>query len=122
MNFRVPFLLCLFVLIAAVIADEYAVKMKLKECFDKELDKRNKEAPRDIKLSDENLEKMKAIVRAEIDKEPLKKHSPEEQKNSFVEMEQEAKKVLPGIPQDSIDMILRIVRAKSMHCSKEVFS
>lgn len=120
MNYRALFLLCLLVLIATVTADEKAQKAKLKSCVLKEMDKENKEAAADLKLSPSELQKLKTIVTTEIDKEPLKKHNDEEQAKCFKEMEDAAKKDLPTVSQEAVDKILHKVNDMSMHCLKEM--
>lgn len=116
----VKVILLIFLLFHVVSCDEAAQKTKLKACFGKEMDKENLGAPADLKLNDSQLYKMKRIVYYEIDKEPLKKHTPEEQKKCYKDMEDAAKTSIPEVKQEAIDKILHKVHDMSMHCVKEL--
>lgn len=114
--------LFLFWFIYIVNCDEFAMKTKLKDCFSKEMDKENSASSFDLKLNDQQLKEFKKIVHNEIDKEPLKKHTPEEQKKSYKDMEDAAKKSIPEVKQEAIDKILHKIHDMFMHCLYEMGS
>lgn len=112
-----------FLFLAAMVtveASDADKKKHLKECFSKEMDKENKDASADLKLTDDQLEKIKIIVYDEINKEPLKRHSEDEQKSCYKRMEEAAKVSMPEVKQEKIDKILHKVKEMSMHCLKEM--
>ncbi|KAE8377545.1 hypothetical protein BDV26DRAFT_263222 [Aspergillus bertholletiae] len=120
MKCRIPFLLCLFALIASVIADEPAQRRKLKDCIFKEMDRGNESSI--YRFSPEDLTKLKEIVANEVDKEPFKKHNDEEQGKAYKDMEDAAKKYLPHIPTDKVDEFLYQLKDMAMHCTREMGS
>jgi hypothetical protein len=107
-------------IIHAAATDDKEKKAKLKECFGKEMDKENKDCPADLKLQDDQMKKLKKIICDEIDKEPWKKHTPEEQNKCYEDMETAAKKDMPEVKKEAVDKILHKVKDMSMHCLKEI--
>ncbi|MGD3112082.1 hypothetical protein [Streptomyces sp. YGL11-2] len=99
-------------------ADGGSKRKKLTECVNKELEQQNKE----WKLSAVDLKKFTKIVDDEIAKEPLKKHTTEEQQRILKDIEEKAKRDLPKVPKEKIDKMLMTLTLHAMHCTKEMGS
>lgn len=119
-KFSAFFFLAVVVAVSVEASNDATKRKHLKDCVSKELDKENHAASADLKLTDDQLLKLKKIVYSEVDKEPLRVHSDAEQKTCYQHMEESAKKVMPEVNVDKLDKILHKVKEMSMHCLKEL--